>query len=232
VETPYGYLYLVRCVNGKLYVGQTIKTVEYRWQQHIRSAESGLETYLSRAIRKYGRDAFTVETLATCADLETLNKLEHYFIKYVFQSTNELLGYNLKGGGDSIGSHSEETRVKMSAWQTGRKLSTEHRKNISAARRTPEAIAKFATIYKGRKLSEETKAKIAAAHKGRKLTAEHKAKVAAANRGRKHSPETLEKMSVGRKNLSPTALANMSAAQKRRWAKYRADKALEAVTVQ
>jgi group I intron endonuclease len=148
----YGYIYLVRNrESGKVYVGQTIRPVEIRWKAHLYSAKYGAETYLAVAIRKYGPDSFTVETLATCADLDTLNKLEHYFIKYVFQSTNPLLGYNLNGGGDSLGSFSDETKVKMSATQ-----------------RSPKIEARKSNKQKGRVFSDEHRAKLSAAAKVRK----------------------------------------------------------------
>jgi group I intron endonuclease len=117
MDNPYGFIYLVRSLAGKLYVGQTTRSVKIRWQSHLHNAKSGTDTYIANAIRKYGKEAFSVETLATCADQETLNRLEHYFINKVFQSTNPLLGYNIRGGGDSIGTHSDETKLRMSGAQ-------------------------------------------------------------------------------------------------------------------
>ena len=45
--------------SGKIYVGQTTRTLEIRMQEHLRK----VETYVERAIAKHGIDAFDVSVI-------------------------------------------------------------------------------------------------------------------------------------------------------------------------
>lgn len=103
-----GYIYkITNKVNGKIYIGQTIKTIRARWNQHKRNAKYSLDHkeydhYFARAILKYGPDNFIVETLEII-ELETeellkdeLNRLE---IHYIAQYDSMKKGYNSNPGG-------------------------------------------------------------------------------------------------------------------------------------
>jgi group I intron endonuclease len=108
---------LTNTVNGKRYVGQTVKTLSARWSQHKTFAKNGNaghnECPITRAIRKYGSDAFTAEVVFTCSDKIALNKAEReYIVSFGTKSPN---GYNVTDGGDGVSgwTHSEETRRKI-----------------------------------------------------------------------------------------------------------------------
>lgn len=60
-----GYkLYLVtNTLNGKVYVGLTIGTLEKRLKQHFAAARSGRKSAFATAINKYGEGAFTIELI-------------------------------------------------------------------------------------------------------------------------------------------------------------------------
>lgn len=89
-----GFIYkITNKVNGKVYIGQTRYTVEARWKQHQHKQD---KTYFHNAIRKYGVDSFTVETLEEC-DVELLNERE---IFYISKYNTFDYGYNLTIGGD------------------------------------------------------------------------------------------------------------------------------------
>ena len=104
-----GYIYkITNTRNGKVYIGQTRRTVEKRFKQHLSSAfrESSKSylTYLSRAIRKYSTECFIVETIkeimvTTVGRLcKQLDKEEVFYIRK-YNSTDPRFGYNrLKGG--------------------------------------------------------------------------------------------------------------------------------------
>ena len=68
------YIYkIVNKINGKVYIGKTIYTTAYRWNQHISAATSDKEKddynyLLHKAIRKYGVDNFTVEVIEEVED--------------------------------------------------------------------------------------------------------------------------------------------------------------------
>lgn len=102
-----GYIYkITNQINNKVYVGQTKKTVDYRFKEHNRQAKIELKgerplTHLHAAIIKYGFENFKVETLEQC-DNNDLNEKEKYWIAY-YDSYN--CGYNMTQGGQGINNH-------------------------------------------------------------------------------------------------------------------------------
>ena len=115
------FVYLIiNLLDGKLYVGQTRRTVEIRWSEHVTYALRFApgNPHLDAAIRKYGPESFSVETLATASTLEELDELEIFWIDRL-GTLNRNLGYNLNSGGK----HpvlSQETRDKISLGGMGR----------------------------------------------------------------------------------------------------------------
>ena len=210
----YGIIYkIVNQLDGKPYVGQTVRTLEERFQEHAKA-----DTYIGNAIRAHGVENFSCEVIEECDTREQLNEREIFWIATL--NCKHPNGYNLTDGGEGTSgvertpeyrakmsaakkNPSAETRAKMSAVHKGKTLSDEHRAKIGAAR-------------KGKKHSEETKAKIRAKHKGVPKSPEHKAKLAAANTGKKASAETKAKMSAKHKGKRHTkeARAKIAAAKK------------------
>lgn len=101
-----GYIYKVtNILNGRMYIGQTMRTIESRWQGHIKDAKNKIDDYyFHRAIRKYKEENFILEEVI-CISSETLsklklklNKLERYYIN-VFNTYNPA-GYNGAKGGE------------------------------------------------------------------------------------------------------------------------------------
>jgi hypothetical protein len=92
---------ITNTVNGKIYIGIT-KQIIKRIGNHIyyfKNPNSNNNSYLHKALRKYGLENFTIEILEVCNSLEELNNKEVYWISN-FQSTNSILGYNLDSGGN------------------------------------------------------------------------------------------------------------------------------------
>lgn len=88
-------------VNGKSYVGQTIKSSEERWQEHLQHTNgthiNDQSKVLYKAMRKYGTDNFVFEVLQDNIDTyEQLDKAEIYWIDYY---DSFLHGYNATRGG-------------------------------------------------------------------------------------------------------------------------------------
>jgi group I intron endonuclease len=92
-------IYLVtNTVNGKRYVGQTVKPLHKRWLDHIRKSRLiATRMALHSAIRKYGSDSFTIQEIAKGTSLEDLNRLEIEYIRSL--KTLAPNGYNLSQGG-------------------------------------------------------------------------------------------------------------------------------------
>lgn len=91
------YVYkITNNVNGKIYIGQTNRSIEERFSQHKKDAfrERNEKRPLYSAIRKYGVDAFSIELVEETEDpLER----EKYWIEYFGSFKN---GYNATIGGD------------------------------------------------------------------------------------------------------------------------------------
>ena len=61
-----GYIYCVTCLpTGKLYFGQTVKSIYSRFNLHLICARKGSHYKFHRAIRKYGEENFLVEEVLT-----------------------------------------------------------------------------------------------------------------------------------------------------------------------
>ena len=68
-------------LNGKIYIGQTIMSLEKRWHYHILSANKHYaKSEFYADIRTLGIDNFTVEVLDTAETQADLNYLEAYYI--------------------------------------------------------------------------------------------------------------------------------------------------------
>jgi group I intron endonuclease len=180
-----GYqLYLItNNINGKQYIGQTIRKLSHRYAEHC-SSVIAKGSLIQRAIHKYGKDNFTMVLIQTCNSQEELDKAEiDAIIKYNTQSPN---GYNLSLGGKG-GSKSLETRAKM-----------------RIANKRPhkeETKRKLRYINTGKTLSDATKKKISETlkrnghRKGAPFTEEHKRNIGKASRGRQFSPESIQLIS-------------------------------------
>jgi group I intron endonuclease len=215
----YGIVYkATNKVNGKVYIGQTIHTLENRASQHkhdaIKNKKNG---HFQNAIIKYGFDAFIWEQIDTAENKEELNEKEKCLVD-LYDSTNRDKGYNTRAGGDSGGTLSEETKQKLREANIGKKTSLETRKKISEVhkgrRHTEEAKAKMSRATKGKKRSPEARKKISEGHKGQIpwnkgkhgiYSAEQLQKMSESQKGeksawfgRKHTPEEIEKIVKGR----------------------------------
>lgn len=123
---------ITNLINNKIYIGQTIKSLEKRLQCHFYDSKYKKNSHLLKAIAKYGIRNFIIDEIEKCNSTEHLNKREQYWIKKL-NSQNRLIGYNITNGGcgtrgyiftddvkekirlAGIGKfHSEETKKKMS----------------------------------------------------------------------------------------------------------------------
>jgi len=165
------FVYLItNLINGKRYIGQTNRPLARRWSQHCSS--SGC-CALSSAIRKYGKENFSMEILFDVSTRELADEFEKEYIeRYHTMVPN---GYNLKTGGD-VPVYSEESRRKMSVSAKGK---------ISPLR--------------GATLSEETKRRISETKTGVSLSEKAKKNISLALKGHLCSEDTKKKMSEAAK---------------------------------
>lgn len=198
-------------VNGKVYIGQTIRSLKSRWSHHC-TDKRGYCCLLYNAIQKYGRENFTVEQIDSAISRDELDEKEIHWIQH-HDSTDKNKGYNLMSGGHHH-EFSEETKRKLSESRRGRKLSEEHKRNISKAntgkRHSDETRKKLSESHKGERhhlfgkhLSDDTKLKISIGRVNFHHTEESKSKLSEAHKGKKLSKEHKEKIRqsfIGRNN--------------------------------
>lgn len=103
-----GFIYKVtNKENGKVYIGQTTRTIEERWSEHTRNAfqDNNLEykNKFHRAIRKYGLGGFIVDQ-QECISADTFEELQHKLndaeTKWILKYNSKDEGYNSSLGGD------------------------------------------------------------------------------------------------------------------------------------
>lgn len=157
---PTGYIYRIdNLENGKFYIGQTIQTLQKRWNDHVSDTKNlSDDMVIHLAMRKYGVNMFTIEPIHT-VECETKFELKKQLNELEIREIEQLKpDYNVaKGGLGHTGvivrcfgadnhfygkTHTEETRQRISEANKGKFL--------------------------GKKLSEETKQRISEGKKGDK----------------------------------------------------------------
>ena len=85
-------------LNGKFYIGKTVKTVQERFKQHIQRAKKRINCKLYDAMNHYGIDKFVVHVIEDNIQSEDiLNEREIYWIAKLNAIEN---GYNMAAGGN------------------------------------------------------------------------------------------------------------------------------------
>lgn len=120
-----GIIYkITNLVNSKIYIGQTINSIQHRFNQHINSAmhQKG-SPYLGKAIRKYGADNFTIECIEEGIPHNLLNDKEIYWIEY-YHANDSNFGYNLTRGGNlsCISIPVEDELIINQLWDSGKTI--------------------------------------------------------------------------------------------------------------
>ena len=99
--------------NNKVYVGQTKRNIENRFNDHKKRAKEKVNRYLYDSMNHHGYDSFVVELLEVCEE-KIANEREKYWIaKFGCLHPD---GYNMTvggGGGNTLRSWSEEDRNKL-----------------------------------------------------------------------------------------------------------------------
>lgn len=230
------YLYLLtNTVNGKGYVGITTQPMPTRFRDHLSKARNGGKTVIAQALRKYGKEAFTVTLLAEATAWEELTAMEQDAIMHY----NTLVphGYNMTRGGDGIlgFTHSEETKQRIAEKKRGIPAPEHVRIAVGNRHRgvpkSPEQRQKIGDAQRGEKsptygkpMPEEIKQRISATQAGRQynlgktynISPETRAYLSSLRRGRTHTAEARAKIAAGHrgKPRDEATKAKLSAATK------------------
>jgi len=129
LDKPAVVYLITNSVTGKTYIGVTTRTLRRRLNEHFAGARFGGESRFYRALRKYDRSVFSIETLRQCQTTREALVAEQELIAEMKPKYNSTLG------GDG---------------QFGRSISAAGKARISAAQ-------KGKARFLGRKHSDETK---------------------------------------------------------------------------
>lgn len=86
--------------NGFVYVGMTTReNPEIRWNEHIKSAQDGVDRRLYRGMRKHGIENFDFQVIATFNDLKDKDIIFKVEKQYIKEKNSYWFGYNDTVGG-------------------------------------------------------------------------------------------------------------------------------------
>lgn len=183
--------------SGKVYVGMTTMPLSLRMSAHRSAARKGRPQPISRAIAKYGFDAFDVEVLATAQTVEDLAALEQQLIA-AHKATDPRHGYNLSTGGKggSVGAkRSEDYIARLRARMTGSTLSPDARQRLSDSAKARGAPAHLVEGSRRAWSDPAKRAAMTAQRVGRRWTPEQRV-LQLASRGKRGPTAHGRKMAV------------------------------------
>lgn len=199
-------IYLITNIkNNKQYVGVTKFLIEKRFSQHTKRG-----FHLTEAIRKYGKNSFSINLIEEVETAERAYELEMYYI--LQYNTKVPNGYNLTDGGDGIFGWEATEEYRKECSERVKELHKQKKVGMYGKTHTKETKEKMKESAKevertwliGRKHSPETIEILRQKNIGRKHTEESKQKIRENHHdisgnnnpmyGKKHSPETIKKM--------------------------------------
>jgi group I intron endonuclease len=192
-----GTVYVIENLeNGKKYIGQTTRVdLTERFREHCGNSTTSVCPKLRNAIKKYGKDCFSVEPLWTSetCDQQELDMKEMDLIEE--HNTLNPNGYNLTKGGMG-GRHSDETKLLISekskqAWNL---KGEQYRRERKERGRTEESKQKTSETLKELFKKPELREKISQGNKGKKRSEESKERYRRASQQRIINPEYIRKV--------------------------------------
>ena len=210
-------------INGKSYIGMTVRTIEERFRSHISATRQGSNFRFHSAIRKYGVDCWDLEILEENDDILFIRRREYELITE-YKTIISTLGYNAKPGGcggwivppekyegwkekqknNNKGSYNprycglsnEELYeiVKKESLKLG-KIPT-HNYMIETFKGFPKSFTKFRFEGNYKNLAEKLKEKIGLEYNPYYRTEEHRKKLSKANLGKKITTENGKRIYV------------------------------------
>lgn len=155
-----GCLYRLTFPSGKSYIGISRHSVDWRWKRHLVWVRLGSRTQVAMAIRKYGPETVTRETLVVADDIAYLRALEVAAIKAF--NTLAPHGYNLVGGGE--GTAEDLRELRRAVWRDPEYRANQSKKQRAAwdnAERKAEQARRTKALWEG-EYGERMRAKHAA----------------------------------------------------------------------
>ena len=221
-----GWIYVIKnCINDKIYIGQTSKTLKVRFNEHKRDSKK-LNYYnmlIYKAMNKYGTNNFIIRPIDCIKGVslnclkKSLDEKEIHYIN-IFKSKSKNVGYNLTNGGSGCTGRilSVYSKKKISDSKLGEKnpmfgskwseeKRTQMTKRMSGKNNhnygkplSDETKDKLSKILIGRIISDESKQKISETMKGIKKSDKMRKKLSESKQGNKLSEETKQKIKNSR----------------------------------
>lgn len=125
VAMDVGIYKITNLVNQKVYIGQS-RCLQNRLNQHRSYLKNNKHKnlHLQRSYNKYGIENFKFEVIHYVDHVKELSKWEEYYIN-TYQSYLSNYGFNIIRIINEVTIHSEETRLKLSKSNTGKKRKPE-----------------------------------------------------------------------------------------------------------
>lgn len=125
-----GYIYKICENDTSVYIGQTIKTIEQRWAEHLNTAKrknNNVGFLLHNKMRAHGIENFSISLVE---ETENLNEREKYWIQY-YNTYVDQGGYNLTLGGEQC---SDSLKIPCYQYDLNGKFIKEYSSISEAAR--------------------------------------------------------------------------------------------------
>ena len=151
-------IYKITCLdNGKVYVGSAI-WIKKRWSSHkvCLKRNTHHNPHLQSAFNKYGKESFIYEVLEECSKNKLIEREQYWMGRY--KAVDKTIGFNIVPYADRK-EMSEETKLKISLANKGRKRSKQTRAKMR---------------YAQQNRSKEWKRNIAKSKLGKHLSKKHK----------------------------------------------------------
>lgn len=177
-------IYKITNPEGKSYIGLS-KNIEKRFQSH-KSLQFKGNNKLKKSLNDYGKDSHLFEIIEE-VDISTLDrsqannllqKRERYWIN-IYKTFNN--GLNENRGGSGCGSHTLESKLKISNALKGKSKPTDFGEKRSKSFYTQEWKDKISKSNKGRKSPMESKI---SPNKGKIMSDEQKSKISLSNKNK------------------------------------------------
>ncbi len=200
-------------INGRQYVGCTTYTLAFRRHAHEKVAATRPNTYFTRALRKYGPDAFDWEEVYSDVPKEDLPRLEAECVAWY--GTKAPGGYNLTDGGEGTSGYvyTDEVRARMKELANRPENIARVKATHTGRKASPETLERMRLVHTGKGHSEKTRKKIGDVQRGRKQNAEWIKNRAKALEGHEVTDTTRAKISKALR--SPEGNARLRAAAER-----------------
>jgi len=155
-------IYKITSPSKKIYIGQSVN-IKKRFKTY-KNLYCINQTKLYNSLKKYGFEKHKFEILQEC-EKEQLNELEVYYVE-LYQSLDSKYGLNIRAGGGSICTVSDETKIRLASIWKGKKHSEQTRKKMSDNNKGSN------NPHFGKKHSDETKKLLSELKKGKKIKKE------------------------------------------------------------